>query len=57
MTMNELSQWLRLEGHGVFVWGAWLPCVVVLVAEALLVRARLRRARVAAIERAGEQTP
>jgi heme exporter protein CcmD len=46
--MNELSR--LLDGHGLFVWGAWLPCLVLLVAEALLVRARLRRARRAAEE-------
>jgi heme exporter protein CcmD len=55
--MNELSQWLRLEGHGLFVWGAWLPCLVALAAEALLVRARLRRARAAALQRAAEESP
>jgi heme exporter protein CcmD len=52
--MNELSQWLRLDGHALFVWGAWLPCLVALGAEALLVRARLRRARAAALQRAAE---
>ena len=55
--MNELSQWLRLEGHGLFVWGAGLPCLVALAAEALLVRARLRRARAAALQRAAEESP
>ena len=46
--MKELSQ--LLDGHGLFVWGAWLPCLVLLVAEALLARSRLRRARTAAEE-------
>jgi len=57
MTMNELPQWLRLDGHGLFVWGAWLPCLLALVAEALLVRTRLRRARATAIQRAAEEAP
>jgi hypothetical protein len=48
--MSSLSSLLALDGHALFVWGAWLPCLVLLVAEALRVRARLRRAR----GRAGE---
>jgi heme exporter protein CcmD len=55
--MNDLSQWLHLDGHGLFVWGAWLPCLVAMAAEALLVRARLRRARAAALQRAEEDAP
>lgn len=55
--MDHLSQLLRFEGHAVFVWGAWLPCLALLVAEALLVRARLRRARTDAAQRAMEGTP
>ncbi|WP_374566831.1 heme exporter protein CcmD [Ideonella sp.] len=43
--MDTLSQLLHLEGHGLFVWGAYAPALVLLVAEAWLVRARLRRAR------------
>ena len=45
MTMDTLSQLLHLNGHGLFVWGAYAPTLALLVAEALLVRARLRRAR------------
>jgi hypothetical protein len=41
--MDQLSH--LLEGHRLFVWGAWLPCLVLLVAEALLVQSRLERAR------------
>ncbi|MGM9490166.1 heme exporter protein CcmD [Ideonella sp. YS5] len=52
--MNDLSSLLRLDGHGLFVWGAWLPCVVLLVAEAVAVRARLRRARAEAARRIAE---
>jgi len=52
--MNELSS--LLQGHGHFVWGAWLPCLVLLVAEALLVRARLRRARADAARHLGEES-
>ena len=52
--MNALSS--LLEGHGLFVWGAWLPCLLLLVAEALLVRARLRRARADAARRADEES-
>ena len=52
--MDSLSQLLRLDGHGAFVWGAYLPSLVLLVAEALLVRARVRRARAEADLRAAE---
>ncbi|HJV68096.1 heme exporter protein CcmD [Ideonella sp.] len=52
--MDHLSQLLRLEGHAVFVWGAWLPSLVLLAAEALLVRARLRRARAQVAQRGTE---
>jgi heme exporter protein CcmD len=55
--MDSLSPLLRLDGHAVFVWGAWLPCLVLLVAEAVLVRARLRRARAEAARRAAEERP
>ncbi|HEX5685091.1 MAG TPA: heme exporter protein CcmD [Ideonella sp.] len=43
--MDALSQLLHLDGHGLFVWGAYVPTLALLVAEALLVRARLRRAK------------
>ncbi len=52
--MDNLINLLRLDGHGVFVWGAYLPCLVLLVAEALLVRARVRRARAEADLRTAE---
>ena len=50
--MNSLSSLLGLDGHALFVWGAWLPCLVLLVAEALRARARVRRARAHAGEEA-----
>jgi heme exporter protein CcmD len=43
--MDMLSRLLHLEGHGLFVWGAYAPTLALLIAEALMVRARLRRAR------------
>jgi heme exporter protein CcmD len=48
MTMDMLSRLLHLDGHGLFVWGAYAPTLTLLVAEALLVRARLRRAKMQA---------
>jgi heme exporter protein CcmD len=35
----------NLQGHGAFVWGAYAPVLIALVAEAWLVLARLKRAR------------
>jgi heme exporter protein CcmD len=55
--MDSLSTLLHLDGHAVFVWGAWGPSLVLLVAEALLVRARLRRARAEAAQRPEEDRP
>lgn len=52
--MELLIHLWRLDGRGAFVWGAYLPCLVLLVAEALLVRARVRRARAEADARAAE---
>ena len=43
--MDNLINLLRLDGHGVFVWGAYGPSLVLLLAEAWLVRSRVRRAR------------
>ena len=54
--MDLLDRLLTWECHGLFVWGAWLPCLVLLVAEALLVRRRLRRARASASGRVDEAT-
>ena len=45
MTMDMIFQLLHLDGHGLFVWGAYAPTLALLVAEALLVRARLRRSK------------
>ena len=45
MTMETLTRLWLLDGHGPFVWGAYAPALLLLVAEGLLVRARLRRAR------------
>ncbi len=52
--MDSISPLLRADGHAIFVWGAWLPCLLLLVVEAWQVRARLRRARAEAAERASE---
>ena len=52
--MEQFSRLLTLDGHGIFVWGAWLPCLALLLAEAWLVRARVARARRAAADRSAE---
>ncbi|MFO1339832.1 MAG: heme exporter protein CcmD [Burkholderiaceae bacterium] len=52
--MDHLIDLWRLDGHGIFVWGAYAPCLALLVAEAWLVRARVRRARAEADARAAE---
>ena len=43
--MDTLTRLWWLDGHGPFVWGAYVPALLLLAAEALLVRARLSRAR------------
>lgn len=53
--MEQFSRLLTLDGHGIFVWGAWLPCLALLGLEAWLVRSRVARARRAASERAAEE--
>jgi heme exporter protein CcmD len=45
MNMDTLTRLWLLDGHGPFVWGAYAPALLLLVAEALMVRTRLRRAR------------
>ena len=52
--MDNLINLLRLDGHGVFVWGAYGPSLVLLLAEAWLVRSRVRRARAEADVRLAE---
>jgi heme exporter protein CcmD len=39
---------LNFQGHAAFVWGAYVPTLILLLAEAWAVRARLQRARDAA---------
>jgi hypothetical protein len=55
MTMDMLSRLLHLDGHGLFVWGAYAPTLALLVAEGLLVRARLRLAQAQAQAQAQTQ--
>jgi heme exporter protein CcmD len=43
--MDSLAWLFSPEGHARFVWAAYAPALVLLIAEAWLVHARLRRAR------------
>lgn len=53
--MDDLTRLLGLDGHAFFLWAAWLPCLALLVTEALLVRRRLRRARAESTQRVLEE--
>jgi heme exporter protein D len=48
-----MSEFLAMGGHGFFVWGSYLVCAIVVIAEVLAVRSRRR----AAIEAAQAATP
>lgn len=43
--MASLDWLFSTEGHALFVWGAYLPALVLLVAEGVAVHARVRRSR------------
>lgn len=43
--MTSLDWLFTTEGHALFVWGAYLPALLLLLAEGLAVHARVRRAR------------
>jgi hypothetical protein len=48
MERMNIDTLFSLQGHRLFVWGSYAPVLVGLVAEAWLVLARLKRARVQA---------
>lgn len=43
--MDSLAWLFSSEGHALYVWAAYAPALLLLVAEGLLVHARLKRAR------------
>ena len=44
MNWDSLDAFLRMGGYGRFVWGAYGVTLALMLAEAVLVRRRLRRA-------------
>ena len=44
MQWGSVENFLNMGGYGFFVWGSYLVCAAVIVAEIVLVRGRRRRA-------------
>ena len=45
MQWGSVENFLSMGGYGFYVWGSYLVCAAVIVAEVVMVRARGRRAR------------
>ena len=43
-----MSDYLSMGGHGLYIWGSYAMCALVMAVEAMLVLQRQRRARHAA---------
>ncbi|MEY8878410.1 MAG: heme exporter protein CcmD [Leptothrix sp. (in: b-proteobacteria)] len=43
-----MIEYLSMGGHGLYIWGSYVVCALVMLAEPLQVRARAHRARLAA---------
>lgn len=54
MQWASLDAFLQMGGHGRFVWGSYGVTLVLMVAEIILVRRRLRRAEQGAGQAQGE---
>jgi heme exporter protein D len=44
MQWGSVENFLAMGGYGFYVWGSYLMCAAVIVAEIVMVRARRRRA-------------
>jgi heme exporter protein D len=53
MNWGSAAEFLAMGGYGFFVWGSFAVTAACLVAEPLLVRARMRRALAQARAQAG----
>lgn len=56
MNAWSLSEFVSMRGYGLYVWGSYLVCLVVMVIEPLLVAQRHRRALEAARELPDEES-
>ena len=45
MQWGSVENFLSMGGYGFYVWGSYLVCAAVIVAEVIMLRARGRRAR------------
>jgi heme exporter protein D len=45
MIWNSFNDFLHMGGYGLYVWGSYAVTLVVMLAEPLLTRARLQRAK------------
>ncbi len=44
MAWQSFEQFLSMQGHGLFVWGAYVPTLVALAVEAWATRLRWKKA-------------
>ena len=45
MHWNSLGEFLHMGGYGLYVWGSYGLCLLVMLVEPVLVQQRFRRAR------------
>ena len=55
MQWHSLSEFIDMGGRGGFVWGAFVPMVLLMLVEPLLARWRHRAARAAIVEHVADE--
>ncbi|MEX8520325.1 MAG: heme exporter protein CcmD [Leptothrix sp. (in: b-proteobacteria)] len=56
MNASSVSEFFAMGGYGLYVWGSYLVCAVVMLIEPLRAAQRHRRAREAAAELPDEES-
>ena len=54
MNWHSVGEFLHMGGYGVYVWGSFGMCALVLAAEVVGLRARRRHLRRLSLDQAGE---